>query len=355
VADLNGDGKLDLAAGNVRNLICCCPPCPISGQGSVLLGGGDGTLGEETLYVFGTSYSLGVADFDKDGHLDLISDGSTILFGDGDGTFGQAQGFAHLGPGVVDDFNRDGRPDVATADTRILVALNQGSSNHSPVAIAGVDTALECASASGAEALLDGSASSDPDSTPGTSDDIAAFDWFEDYGLATQQQLGSGETLHLVLPLGVHSITLRVTDRTGAAATSETSIRVADTVPPRISVHLTPDLLWPPNHQMVDISAEVIVADACGQPAAILSSIQSGGQASASRRSAFAGSDVNGADIGTSDFNFQLQAGRSTSKRGWSYLVTYSATDSAGNQSSATGVVRVVHDRRRSPAADPSP
>src|SRR4029450_11581533 len=134
------------------------------------------------------------------------------------------------------------------------------------------------------EALLDGSASSDADSTPGTSDDIAAFDWFEDYGLTTQQLLGSGETLHVVLPLGLHAITLRVTDRAGASSTDETSIRVADTAPPRISVHLTPDTLWPPNHQMVDISAEVTVTDACGQPTVILSSIQSGGQVSASRR-----------------------------------------------------------------------
>jgi hypothetical protein len=257
----------------------------------------------------------------------------------------------------VDDFNGDGRPDVALAPGGLVVALNEGvtESNHSPVAIAGVDATLECASPGGAEAVLDGSASSDPDSTPGTRNDIAAFDWFEDYGLSTQQQLGSGETLHVVLPLGVHAITLRVTDLAGASSTDETSIRIADTAPPRISVHLSPDLLWPPNHQMVDISAEVTVTDACGQPGVILSSIQSGGQASASRRNGSTGGDVSGADVGTSDFKFQLRAERSTSKQGWSYLVTYSATDEAGNQSSATGVVRVLHDRRRSSANSPPP
>jgi len=360
-ADLNGDGKLDLAAGHAFVGISDPAPeahcCEVPTEVSVLLGGGDGTLGEETRYDSGQSFSLGVGDFDQDGHMDLVSSSSTILFGAGDGTFGRARQFAHFGPGIVDDFNRDGRPDVALAPGGLVVALNEGvtESNHSPVAIAGVDAMLECASPSGTEVLLDGSASSDPDSNPGTRDDIAAFDWFEDYGLFTQQQLGSGETLHVVLPLGLHSITLRVADRAGASSTDETSIRIADTVPPQLSVHLTPDLLWPPNHQMVDISAEVTVTDACGQPGAILSSIQSGGQASASRRSGSTGGDVSGADMGTSDFNFQLRAERSTSKQGWSYLVTYSATDAAGNQSSSTGVVRVYHDRRRSSATSPSP
>jgi len=316
---------------------------------SVLLGRGDGTLGEETRYESGQSFTLGVADFDQDGHLDLVSSSSTILFGGGDGTFGRAQQFAHFGPGVVDDFNRDGRPDVAVGDRpRIPVALNQGSSesNHPPIAMAGSDAELECASPSGAEALLDGSASSDPDSTPGTSDDIAAFDWFEDYGLSTQKLLGSGVTVRAVLPLGIHAFTLRVTDRAGASSTDETSIRVADTVPPQISVDLTPDILWPPNHQMVDISAEVTVTDACGQPAAILASIQSGGKANAWRRSASTAGDVTGAELGTPDFNFQLRAERAASGGGWSYLVTYVVTDAAGNQSSATGAVRVLHDRR---------
>ena len=362
VADLNGDGKLDLAAGHASSLsipIMFPQPgcCEAIRKVSVLLGRGDGTLGEETRYDSGLSFTLGVADFDQDGHLDLVSSSSTILFGGGDGTFARAQQFAQFGPGVMDDFNRDGWPDVAMANREIFVALNQGpvQSNRSPVAMAGVDTALECASPSGAEALLDGSASSDPDSTPGTTDDIDAFDWFEDYGLSTQQRLGSGETLYLVLPLGVHAITLRVTDRAGASSTSETSIRVADTVPPRISVHLTPDTLWPPNNQMVDISAEVTVTDACGQPAAKLSSIQSSGPASVSKRNGYTTGGVSGAVLGTSDFNFQLQSERSTSRQGCSYLVTYIATDAAGNQSSATGVVRVLHDRRRSSGASPSP
>jgi len=362
VADLDGDGKLDLAAGHASPSFPIMFPTPGCCEAilkvSVLLGRGDGTLGEETRYESGQSFTLGAADFDQDGYLDLVSSSSTILFGGGDGTFGRTQQFAHFGPGVVDDFNRDGRPDVAVGDRpRISVALNQGSSesNHPPIAMAGSDAELECASPSGAEALLDGSASSDPDSTPGTSDDIAAFDWFEDYGLSTQKLLGSGVTVRAVLPLGIHAITLRVTDRAGASSTDETSIRVADTVPPQISVDLTPDILWPPNHQMVGISAEVTVTDACGQPAAILASIQSGGKANASRRSASTAGDVSGAELGTPDFNFQLRAERAASRGGWSYLVTYVATDAAGNQSSATGAIRVLHDRRPSLATDPIP
>jgi hypothetical protein len=194
-----------------------------------LLGQGDGTLGQETRYDAGRSFTLGVADFDQDGHMDLISSSSTILFGAGDGSFGRVQQFAQFGPGIVDDFNRDGWPDVAMANVEIFVALNQGAPsvgpNHPPVAAAGADTRMECGSPSGAQVLLDGSASSDPDSTTARND-IVAYDWFEDYGRPKQRLLGSGETISVPLSLGMHRITLRVTDHAGSLATDEISIRV---------------------------------------------------------------------------------------------------------------------------------
>ena len=224
VADLNGDGKLDLAAGHAPDAICLAvfQDCGIVGEVSVLLGEGNGTLGEETLYDLGTSYSLGAADFDQDGHLDLISDSSTILFGPGDGTFGPVRHFAQSGmASVIGDFNNDGWPDVALANGWITVALNQGSGpNHPPVAAAGPDARL-----GGAQVLLDGSASSDPDSTLAR-DDIVSFDWFEDYGRPRQRLLGTGETLSVVLGMGRHRITLVVVDHAGASSTDDVLVQV---------------------------------------------------------------------------------------------------------------------------------
>jgi hypothetical protein len=227
----------------------------------------------------------------------------------------------------------------------VAVALNQGP-NHPPVADAGADTTVECAGPDGAQVLLDGSGSFDADSTAGTQDDITAFDWFEDYGGPAQRLLGSGETLQVVLPLGDHLITLRVTDRAGASATDQVSVTVADTLPPQLTIHLTPDLLWPPNNRMVDVTDDVRAVDACGGAASItLVSIQGSGPGTSDSH---VENDVSGADFGTPDLNFEIRARRSTSKQGWSYQVTYSATDAAGNHTTVTGVVQVPHDHRRS-------
>lgn len=129
VGDFNKDGKLDIAAG-------------LSGVNSaalvaVLPGNGDGTFGPERL--FGTSdtpQSLSVGDFNGDGNLDWIAStgqinsadqGSVTLgLGRGDGTFLASESFvAGQNPAwaAVADFNKDGKLDV--------VATNSGSGNSS--------------------------------------------------------------------------------------------------------------------------------------------------------------------------------------------------------------------------------
>ncbi|HYV86052.1 MAG TPA: FG-GAP-like repeat-containing protein [Patescibacteria group bacterium] len=104
--------------------------------------------------------------------------------------------------------------------------------NMPPVAFASSAGNSECNRPGGSTIPLDASHSTDPDSTPGTNDDIASYDWFENYGLATQMSLGSGETLSVVLPLGSHAITLKVTDKSGESSTASTSVNVVDTTPP---------------------------------------------------------------------------------------------------------------------------
>jgi hypothetical protein len=106
IADFNGDGKLDVAL--------------VSGAVSdagVLLGNGDGSLGEERLFGIGNynSESVLAADFNGDGKLDLAA-GGNVLMGNGDGTF-QAR-FDYAVQGTVSataftDFNDDGNIDMA--------------------------------------------------------------------------------------------------------------------------------------------------------------------------------------------------------------------------------------------------
>jgi HYR domain-containing protein len=99
---------------------------------------------------------------------------------------------------------------------------------------------VECDRPGGGPVLLDGRASSDSDSTPGTNDDISGFEWFEDFGLPAQRSLGAGETLATSLTMGTHTITLRVTDRPGESNTSSIAVTVVDTRPPDLACPAAP-------------------------------------------------------------------------------------------------------------------
>jgi hypothetical protein len=117
--DLNGDNKVDMVVGSQ------------SGNVSVFLNNGDGTLSSAVPYSNGTnSYSLGavaLADLDGDGKLDLITDdGGAIRVreGAGDGSFGAATDYAtnnsnYGDPSIkfaVGDADGDGDLDIALAD-----------------------------------------------------------------------------------------------------------------------------------------------------------------------------------------------------------------------------------------------
>jgi hypothetical protein len=149
--DFNRDGALDLATVNGADSV------------GIRLGNGNGTLGEVTSYSGGLNLtSVAAADFNGDGRLDLIAgdaQGGTVqlLRGNGDGTFQTPLAFGagpSMGPLAVGDFNADGHPDLAAVNedgtNSISVLLNDSSggfqapviyafdpgSNDGPVALA---------------------------------------------------------------------------------------------------------------------------------------------------------------------------------------------------------------------------
>ena len=130
IADLNGDGRADMAVTNT-----------FSDNVSILIGNGDGTFGAAAqLSVPGAPESVATGDFNHDGALDLavafFFQGVSVLLGHGDGTFATAVPYV-FGDGpvmvAVGDMNRDGHPDLVIANTNaanyasILLGNGDGS------------------------------------------------------------------------------------------------------------------------------------------------------------------------------------------------------------------------------------
>ncbi len=297
--------------------------------------------------VGSTGIQAGSLQFGPDGKLYAGTTGSgggdiyRIDQANGTATLVGSTGFARVtgltlvqgNPMNCVDFNKQGEEDMAI----------NGAPCGPPTADAGVNATAECSSPSGAAVTLDGSGSSDPNSTPGSNDDIVLFEWFEDFGMASQALLGSGETLVVTLPLGSHTITLRVTDSFGETDTDEVLLTIEDTTPPLITVGVTPDTLWPPNHHMVEITATVTTSDDCSTPAVVLTSLTSNEADDA----VGVGDGGTTGDIqpGADDFHFSLRAERAGTGSGRIYAAGYTATDGSGNAVSEAGFVVVPHDQ----------
>jgi hypothetical protein len=190
---------------------------------------------------------------------------------------------------------------------------------------------------------LDGSASFDEDSTPGTSDDILSYQWFRANPGGSRQPLGAGPILEAALPLGDSRIVLRVTDAAGEAAEAEAQAQVRDTVAPSFSLTVLPAVLWPPDHKMIPVRLVGLVADAC-DPAPGLGLLQA--TSSEPDDAPGSGDGQTTGDIGTATFKgaegvLLLRGERDSMGPGRVYTITCQVRDSTGNATGATATARV--------------
>jgi hypothetical protein len=126
VADLNGDGKLDLAITDAGDSAV-----------SVLVGSGNGAFtGPASFSAWDSPESFAAADVTGDGKLDLVTantnDTVSVLPGNGDGSFGTTDLFTigtYPASVATGDFNGDGLTDVVVANSpsnNDSVLVNEG-------------------------------------------------------------------------------------------------------------------------------------------------------------------------------------------------------------------------------------
>jgi hypothetical protein len=228
--------------------------------------------------------------------------------------------------------------DSQTIDVTVTVIR----ANEPPVADAGMDQTIECASPRGTPVDLDGSGSTDADSTPGTNDDIVLFEWLIDGMVIAEGAMAQG-----TLELGMTTVTLRVTDSEGEMDEDEVVFDIVDTTPPRLAILPDPDVLWPPNHKMRDVHVRFRVVDACSIPEDIEIALRDVRSSEPPNGIGDGNTepDIMGADIGRPDDHIRLRAERSGPGVGRVYTLVYSATDAAGMAVRARGIVTVPHDR----------
>ena len=123
VADFNGDGNQDFVVGT-RNF--GFDTGDTVEEVAMLLGDGQGNIASESWWRLDHGWSMAAGDLDGDGDADLVTVSNSqvhVRLGNGTGGFdAPAGGVSYAaGPGafnvVLRDFNRDGKLDIATANT----------------------------------------------------------------------------------------------------------------------------------------------------------------------------------------------------------------------------------------------
>ncbi len=200
--------------------------------------------------------------------------------------------------------------------------------NRVPVCNAGGPYQVECGGQT-TNVALNGTGSSDPDSDPLT------YAWTGPFGTVS----GASPTVQFG-SLGTFNVNLGVSDDFGGSATCGAAVAVVDTTPPTFQgSSVRPNVLWPPEHQMVPVTITVVSSDICDSaPVCRIVSVSSN-------------EPVNGLGDGdmapdwivTGALTVNLRAERSGTGNGRFYTITVFCTDATGNSAPGTAIVKVPH------------
>ena len=121
------------------------------------------------------------------------------------------------------------------------------------------------------------------------------------------------------------------------------------TLSPTVDLSVSPNILWPPNHTFVEVTATLTVTDNCEKsPSVTLVSITSNEPESGFLGDGDNGPDIQGAEFGTDDRVFSLRSERGTGQgsAGRIYTITYRVADGSGNATVTSATVTVPTSNR---------
>ncbi len=231
---------------------------------------------------------------------------------------------------TVTDTGDGASPALTSAPATVSIAISPV--NDAPTANAGPDQTVECSGA----VTLNGSGSSDLDG-----DTPLTYAWREGTNV-----LGTGATLNTVLAFGSHTITLRVTDPSGAFSEDTLIVNVIDTTAPTITSNGRIISLTTHNKKYQQINVADLIAsasDACDLSVnlnrVVIMKVTSD-EGSISDKDIVIGADCK---------SVQLRADVDNSGKGHSngrvYTITFKVRDTAGNTTTMTRQVIVPHDQ----------
>jgi hypothetical protein len=114
-----------------------------------------------------------------------------------------------------------------------------------------------------------------------------------------------------------------------------------DGAPPTLDVTVDRSVLWPPNHRMANITTTVEVTDDCDDAPVITLVSVTCHEAEDAPGSGHTAPDI----VIVDDTHFQLRSERVGGGDSRVYTITYTASDLAGNSTTASVEVRVPHDQ----------
>lgn len=296
-ADFNLDGKLDIATANFDFFGI-----------TVALGTGTGTLlnAFDIATTSAGAVALTSGDFNQDAFLDLaflhrfpsVPGTFSIILGNGDGTFGPARNdfTSGLDPRAIltGDFSLDGDLDLVVANfLSNTISIRPGT-----------DDVLQV----------------------GPTQDLSFFD--KPIALAAGDFDNDCRPDLAVLTAGNGALSVLLN------TTPKAPLDI-------VGVELSRNVLWPPNHQMVDVTVGYSVTNNCGPVTCTLSVVSN--------------EPINGTGDGDSapdweiidEHHLRLRAERAGNGSGRVYTITITCSDISGNSASRTVTVAVPKNRTR--------